>query len=69
MTAAPVVGRPITPGHQPSYSTLRNAHAAEWLAATRESRQRREPEHCDRCGWHLAGATAPTDPTTATTGD
>jgi hypothetical protein len=55
VTAAPVVGRQVTPGHPLSYSTLRNARSAEWLAATRESRQRREPEHCDDCaGWHLA---------------
>ncbi len=54
MTAAPVTGRPITPGHPPSYSTLRNVRAAEWLAATRDSRRRRDPVRCETCGWHLA---------------
>lgn len=47
------------------YTTRRNARAAEWLAATRESRRRREPEPCDQCrGFHLAEAAAMT-----TTGD
>ena len=64
MTAAPVVGRVVTPGHPLSYSTARNARAAEFRAATRESRQRREPEWCAECGgFHLA-----TDTTTTTTG-
>lgn len=64
MTAAPVVGRVVTPGHPRAYSTLRNARAAEFWAATRESRPRREPERCADCGWHLAEAT---DMTTTTT--
>lgn len=58
MTASPAVGRTMTPGHPLSYSTLRNARAAEYQAATREGRRRADPVRCAECrGWHLADAT------------
>jgi hypothetical protein len=58
VTATPAAGRTMTAGHPPSYSTLRNARAAEWLAATREGRRRTDPDWCDDCrGFHLAGTT------------
>jgi hypothetical protein len=58
MTASPAVGRTMTAGHPLSYSTLRNARAAEWLAATIAGRRRVEPERCEACrGYHLADAT------------
>ena len=66
MTGTTPTGRRITPGHPLSYSTPRNARAAEYQAATREGRRRRDPERCAQCdGYHLAGAT---DPTTTPTG-
>jgi hypothetical protein len=59
MTASPAKPRQVTPGHPPSYSTMRNAKAAEWLAATREGRRRLPPTHCETCnGWHLTTAKA-----------
>jgi hypothetical protein len=57
MTASPAVGRTMTAGHPLSYSTLRNARAAEWLAATNAGRRRADPVRCAECsGYHLAGA-------------
>lgn len=64
MTETRTKPRTITPGHPPSWSTRRNARAAEFRVATSENRRRREPEPCDQCrGWHLAETT-----TTDTTG-
>lgn len=61
MTANPVVGLPLTPGHPLSYSTKRNAESVEYVAATREGRRRKPPTYCGDCpGWHLADAVAPT---------
>lgn len=62
MTAGTATGRAVTPGHPPAFSTLRNARSAEWLAATRESRPRRDPVRCEACGYHL-GETTTTDTT------
>ena len=58
MTAGTAVGRVVTIGHPPQYTTLRNAKSAEWLLADREGRRRLPPKYCGQCsGWHLTEPT------------